>query len=463
MRTTILSNVLSLTIVSVLAACGGTNPAKDPANHMNVTLVNSTESIAGDFVTIEATVSSSPAAVTSMNWTIQKTANSPDAALLNADCKVKSVSSSGSTLSPTSTWKCAVNILTPINVTEKSAYKLVMTAVDAKGNSSFSQNTVTVSPNPTPAPTVSITGQNAIRSGDFVNYLCQAVGGTTAARDKYTYQWVIQTRDGLDSLSISTPRDSSNGQFVAPAVSSPKTVVIGCRATDDSLKTGIATQTIIISPAPEPRLIPQVVDGTVIVAGQTYRLDGSRTSWFDHLGNPIVNKEIYFNWTQKTGSVVSITNPTSSAPSILLPVNPNSSLTNKESYVFTMSVSDKPFINGVSTGNVQSLDAVYYVSTLTPITLSVTASSAAQSGTIAQAGVTAIGQSGYPLFYSWTQVSGPTVTIGGNNTSMISFLAPPLTNKDPVPLVFRVMVSYVSLSTGMLGVSSTDVVVAVVP
>lgn len=462
MNPTMKKALLSLAVCSA-AGCGGTDPTKEVGNHMNVTVSATSETIAGNFVSINANVTSSPAAISNMNWTIQKTGNSPDIALLNSDCKIKSVSSSGSTLDPISNWSCAVDVLTPVTISSNADYKLVVTATDSKGNLSTGQNILTIKPNPTPPPSVTITGQSNVKSGDYVSYGCAAQGGTTLQKDKYSFQWVITNRDGVESFNISSPRDPASGQFIVPSVSSTKTITIGCRATDDSNKTGMALQNITISPAPEPRIIPSVVDGVVLSAGQTYKFDSSKTTWIDSYGTPLTNKDIYFQWIQQSGPIVNLVNANSPSPTVLFPANLTSSLEGKTTYVFTMMVSDKPFVNGQSAGTVQSIDAVYYVGTLSPITVTAGANAPVKSGTVGGASLTALGQSGYTLYYSWTQVSGPKVTIGGANRNTISFLAPTLTTSESVPIVFRVAISYEPIAAYNPGTLFTDVLVVVTP
>lgn len=454
--------LISLAVLSEVG-CGGTDPNKEVGNHMNMSISATSETVAGNFISVNATVTSSPSAIKNMSWTAQKTGNSPDVTLLNSDCKIKSVSTSGSTLDPVSTWSCAVDILSPVTVSANSDYRLVVNATDAKGNISSGQSILTVKPNGTPPPTVAIVGQSTIKSGEYVSYSCQASGGTTIVKDKYAYQWVVTQRNEVGNFSISSPKDPFTGQFVAPVVSQPQNVTIGCRVTDDSQKTSIAYQNITINPVTESRIVPNVLDGLTFAAGQPYKFDSTRTTWIDSVGTPLTSKEIFYFWAQKSGPTVTIANPTSASPSVLFPANISTNPESKQTYVFTLSVSDKPFENGVATSTVQAVDAVFYVSTLPPISINVGASSTFKTGTLGSASITAIGQAGYPLYYSWTQVSGPAVTIGGANRNAITFLAPPISGTDAVPLLFRVAVSYAPITAGNTNVTMTDVLVAVTP
>ena len=98
-----------------------------------------------------------------------------------------------------------------------------------------------------------------------------------------------------------------------------------------------------------------------------------------------------------------------------------------------------------------------------PITITGGASASFKAGSLGLASINATGQSGYSLYYSWTQVSGPQVTIGGANRNAISFVAPSVTGTESVPLLFRVGVSYAPITAGNTNVVLTDVLVAVTP
>ncbi len=66
------------------------------------------------------------------------------------------------------------------------------------------------------------------------------------------------------------------------------------------------------------------------------------------------------------------------------------------------------------------------------------------------------------LFYQWSQLSGPTVALGGANTKSVSFVAPSnLTCQGFVRL--KVAVGYQAITTENPGVTSAEAIIGITP
>lgn len=459
-----ISSLGSIALISFgLSGCGGTNPAKELANNMNISVGAQTTVSGGEATLINAIATSSPSTIASMSWGYQKVGNGPDLTLTNADCTQKSVTSSGSTISPSSSWGCSVGIIAPTNILVPTDYKLTVTSKDIKGNTSFSSTNLTVKPNSQPAPNVVLVGETSVRSGDINQLACNADSGTTTTVGQYSYQWVVINDGGLKNSIIFYQFNKSTNLLRAPIVTTRTTIELGCRATDESLKTGSGSIVVTIDPAIAAKIVPSVVDALSVDAGATIKVDASKTTWVDSTGAVVLDKAIYFNWKQKSGTSSQILNTASSTPTITFPFVSTTGVSAQETLVFTLSVSDQPFVNGISLGVVSTYDAAYFVNYSNPISITISQNAAVKGGTSGTVAISAAGKSGASLYYGWTQISGPAVTIGGGNTPTIAFIAPANAGPNSIAMLFRVAVGYSPITVTSPGTATADVLVAVTP
>lgn len=459
-----IANLGSIALISFgLSGCGGTNPAKELANNINITVGAQTTVSGGEATLINAITTSSPSTIASMSWGYQKIGTGPDLTMTNADCAQKSVTSSGSTISPTSSWGCSVGILAPTNILGPTDYKLIVTSKDIKGNTSFSSTNLTVKPNSQPAPTVVLVGEISVRSGDINRLACNAEGGTTTTVGQYSYQWVVINDGGLKNANLVYQFNNSTNIMKAPIVSTRTIIELACRATDEALKTGSGNIVVTIDPAIAAKIVPSVLDALAVDAGESLKVDATKTSWVDSTGVIVLDKAIYFNWKQKSGTTSQILNVATSTPTIIFPSASTTTATAQETIVFTLSVSDQPFVNGISPGVVSFYDAVFFVNYSNPISITISQNASVKGGTSGTAAITAVGKSGASLYYGWTQISGPAVTIGGANTPNIAFIAPANAGPSSIAMLFRVAVGYAPITVTNPGTATSDVLVAVTP
>jgi hypothetical protein len=294
-------------------------------------------------------------------------------------------------------------------------------------------------------------------SGDKVTLSCAGSGGTPAATgEPYAYQWVITEAAGT-TLKLATT-DTATTSFIAPVVTAQTTLKFQCRVTDDKQKLGTAVQTVVVNPIIKPTVVPISYSGGVVAAGSTVTLDGSKSVKYDANGKLIDGGVIFYFWKQKSGPAVDIFNAFSSVASTALP----KLVSTRTTFVFTLNVSNSVITpGGFSTDPITSMDVVFYVDPLPPISLvSYTPTQVVASGSAVILKVDAPSNTGSNLVYfSWTQVSGPPVILAGSTTGNAGFVAP--TVSADTLMVFRASGSYQPITVSNPGTAAIDVLVLV--
>ncbi|WP_422959301.1 PKD domain-containing protein [Undibacterium sp. Xuan67W] len=450
--------IFALVLLTSVAACGGGSSGSGggaSSSPIAIAFAGPASVSTGDPLTFTASVSSSAAAISSVTWRIE--ALTLDAAALaassNTDCKVATKSTTGSD------WSCVVSLTPPAKLTADYTYKLTVTVVDAKNNSTSSSTNLVVlkEASITLNPAVKVAANSEVTSGSKATLSCSGSGGTTNT-GVYAYQWVISDAANL-TLKI-TSASSAVTDFTAPIVTTPTVVKFECRVTDDKPRTGTAIQTLTINPVIKPTIVPISYSGGVAQAGAAVSLDGSKTMRFDVNGNQVTTGAIYYLWTQKSGPAVSIVNANSAIATVALP----SDIVTKTTFLFTLNVSNAPIdASGNSTEPVQQVDVVYFVDSLPPLSITsyVPTQTVASGNNVTLTAATPSAATGHTVYYSWTQISGPSVVLASASSSNAGFIAPTVTSKTL--LVFRVSASYQPITTANPGSVSTDVLVQVTP
>lgn len=454
------------TAAMMIAGCGGTDPAKDTSNRISLVASSDVTLRAGEMISLSATASSSPAAITSMNWSALGSGTA-SLSLVNSNCAQKNVNTNNATLDPTSSWVCSVQITAPATVNVETIFKITVSIADTKGNNSARDINITVKPNATlPLPAdVSISSETSVDAGKSIDLACAASGGSIGVSGKYIYQFVVANNADISSVRIIPNSTSANlATFTAPTVIAPTNVTFACRATDDALKTGVAYKTITINPVVNPTLVAEVSDLVSLPAGATISLDGSLSMWYSNGTTPInPQPPIYYWWKQSSGSPVKLLNPSSIRPTVIFPSLSSVDGSRRELYTFTLTVSNKPFVDGVTSGITSTTTGIYFVNYVPPISIAVPIVAPAKSNTLATAQIIASGQSGAPLYYAWTQVSGPPVSLAGWNTLTVSFLAPTNPGPDTKTVVLRVAIDYAPITPNSVNLYYTEVIIPITP
>lgn len=440
-----------------MAACGGggsssgNNSGATPSP-MAISVPDAQTVITNAALSFTGQASSTAGAITNMYWQVENLTLSANAlaAVTNADCKTMQKSSSGTEAS------CVLQVTPPTTLTADYTYKFTLNAVDVKGNTIKASTTLLVKQeaSATAAPVAKVSGTTTAVSGDKVNLSCTGSGGTPAASgEPYSYQWVVSDAAGTTINLV--PTDAATSSFTAPVVTASTTLKLQCRVTDDKQKVGTATQTVTVTPIVKPTVVPISYSGGVVTAGSNVTLDGSKSVKYDANGKVDSSTPIYYLWKQKSGPFVEIFNSSSSVASTSFP----KFLDARTPFVFTLSVSNSSITpGGFSLDPITTTDVVYYVDPLPPISLvSYTPVQVVQTGAAVTLKVDAPSNTSNIIYYSWTQIAGPTVAIAGASTNNAGFIAP----ATAATMVFRATGSYQPITVANPGTASVDVIVMV--
>ncbi len=459
------SIALSALSAVALCACGGSSSSSSssstaPNSAVSVTVpVPATVSV-GDPLTFTGKASSSAGAISNLFWQIETLTLGADSitAVSNADCKTVTTDSSGTS--------CVLSLTPPAKLSSDVTYKLSFFAGDAKGNQSNSFTTLKVlqAASITNSPVAKVGADVIVTSGDKVSLSCSGSGGTPASSgNAYAYQWVVSDAAGL-TMSLTNPATAA-ASFVAPVVSQSTTVKLQCRVTDDKQRTGTAIQSITINPVVKPTVVPISTSGGNVQPGASASLDGSKSTMYDVNGKEVTGQAMYFLWQYKSGPAgatpLTIYNAGTSVASVVFPAV----VTTPTSYTFTLNVSTAPIsADGSSADPVKQRDVAFFVSALPAI--SVTSYNLVQSvnsGTSVQlkAETPSNTNSTVPIYFGWTQISGPAVALAGSGSQIAGFFAPTVT--APTTLQFRVSAGYYPVTVANPGTASADLIVQVLP
>lgn len=448
---------LSAVVAALLSACGGgggglpdatTSPVLTKVDQGALNI-----SVGKSFV-VKGTATSQPNAMQSMAWSVTKlTAGAADLTLSNADCA--NGTRSGNTVNNIThnDWACDAVVAAPASVTADSTYRLTFTGTDAKGNSATDYRDVVITAvagGPTSTPPVATTSANvAVTAGDDVGLNCFGSGGALAGSSSYVYSWVVKSNPSGVALSLNAPGDGSLS-FKAPAVRSSANVTLQCRVLDDNLALGISDTVVTVSPSGTVAAIANAGSTQTVGQGSTVQLDASASA-------APGGAALYYLWQQTEGPTVALSDAVAAMPTFAAPVVTE---TTRLTFRVTSMVSSPA--NPATAGPSETATVSVYVTPEQPLVLGISAALVVKTGTSVSLPVSVTPFSG-KLYYAWSQVSGPSVTIGGANMSTASFVAPDVSGSY-VDSVFMVSVSRQPLNTAAPGdIYTADVVVRTTP
>ena len=210
-------------------------------------------------------------------------------------------------------------------------------------------------------------------------------------------------------------------------MTTPATVVLQCRATDTAGLTSTSDTLVNIASGAPTSAIAEAGPTQNVGPGAVVNLDGTGSK-------APSNAQLYYLWLQTEGPRVALGNSNTGTPSFVAPV-----VTATTRLTFRLNATTVPIFSSAQATAAETDSVSIYVLPYAPLSLSITSSSTVAANASVVLSVQATPNDG-PLFYSWTQVSGPTVVLGGANTSRASFNAPRLLSSS-ADLVFQVSVS----------------------
>lgn len=310
---------------------------------------------------------------------------------------------------------------------------------DASGNKATADVNVTVSSNAdfTPAPTAGAPGTVTMYSGVETLLSCVGTGGYLAdTGGRLSYQWVVKENPaGIPmELTGATQADVRVRPGTLPAaVGTSSSVVLQCRVTDDANRTAIVDVQGTVF-----RSDSSTAPSTVIAdAGATQRVNAGQIVTLNAGGSYAVgntNAQLYYAWTQVSGSPVSISNANAASASFSAPT-----ISTSATMRFKVVVSNQP----ITTGYVPKSTETAYVDVivggvaeprifLPPVQEVLTNASVSIYASVLD------NPENKPVYYRWTQISGSPVTLQTPNLNGVSFFAPATTGE----VVLRVQASF---------------------
>ena len=264
-------------------------------------------------------------------------------------------------------------------------------------------DTVAVNVNAAPnIPPIADAGDDQTVDSEQAGVSLDGSGSTDPDGDPITYSWT-QTSGPAVSLSGANTATPSFDAPVGPATLEFELTVDDGEASD--------TDTVVVNvnePVVEnqPPVADAGADQTVDSEQAGVSLDGSGST--DPDGDPIT-----YSWTQTSGPAVSLSGANTATPSFDAPLGP-------ATLEFELTVDD---------GEASDTDTVAVNVNAAPNIPPIADAGADQTVDSEQAGVSLDGSGstdpdGDPITYSWTQTSGPAVSLSGANTATPSFDAP---------------------------------------
>ncbi len=282
-------------------------------------------------------------------------------------------------------------------------------AVDDGMETAADSVTITVEAPPNTPPTANAGTDQTVASGDST-----ALDGTaSSANDSgqtLTYSWV-QTGGAPVVLSGDTTATPS---FTSPtlAIGDADAVLVFQLTVDDGIENASDSVTVTVrAPGNTPATADAGADQTV-GSGSPVALDGTGSSANDG------GQTLTYAWVQSSGPAVTLSGASTATPTFTAP---------------TRAIGDADavlaFVLLVDDGFSSDTDIVEITVTAppnTPATADAGSDQAVGSGAAVSldGSGSSANDSGQTLTYSWTQTSGPSVTLTGATTSTLSFTAP---------------------------------------
>nr|WP_298930238.1 PKD domain-containing protein [uncultured Erythrobacter sp.] len=283
---------------------------------------------------------------------------------------------------------------------------------DNMGGSSSDTVTVTIPANQAPIADAGA-DQNIAPSAQFT---LDGSGSSDPDGDGLTYSWVQSSGPSVALTGASTATPS----FTAPAVAASPQVLVFDLVVNDGLLSSPVDSISLTVPTNAPPTVDAGSDQNV-TEGSSVSLSGSAT---DPESDPLT-----FSWTQTAGPAVTLSNPTSLAPSFAAPAK----AALPQTLTFQLTAND-------GNSSVSDTVSVVVAGNIAPVADAGQDAQAAGSSSVTLDGTGSSDADGDTLTYSWSQISGTSVTLSSTTASQPTFTAPAKGSTDQT-LVFALIVN----------------------
>jgi hypothetical protein len=470
MKNPFIKTVAFAAVASFLVACGGgtDKPSASiaPGASQNAGSTSVITMTSGDAIQVPGQMNAPHNLLTSMVWTSQADSPASPALVLSNDKCDLATKNDTKMPSISSTWSCKLGVISPAGMTADATYTLTLTGKVDNGNTLIAEQKVTVlkappvspspNPNPAPAPKPASAVANAgpgfkVTSGQAAPFNCS---GPTGA----IFQWLI-VDNGNFPLSLSS-YNSANTGFTAPAVAADTPITLQCLATDAAGATTTSNVTATVVPISAPALPINTLVASITAPANARPGDTVSFSavgkWFDQAGNATTGPVPTYSWSFVNTSGLSGFNLFST-----------SGESNNLFVPSTISTATVVPVKVVATSGTLTSEAIVNIlvdanPTITPAVNPAAVSCSLSDVTkLCPAVITIDGTSGSNLFYKWTHISGPLMTLGGDNTAKMGFATPSVAAKTE--MIFRVAMSYYPITASNTGVYYINSVVTITP
>ena len=362
--------------------------------------------VAGSAVTLSATASDPEGDLLTYVWT---QTSGPNVALTNS-----------ASLTPSFT--------APAKTAADQVLTFQLIANDGAADSAPDSVSITVPANIGPVADAGI--DTVVAEGDTVSL--DGSGSSDPEGDTLTYAW-SQVSGPSVTLSDAT---AAAPTFTAPAKAASDQTLTFELVVSDGISSSTADTVSITIPANIAPTADAGVDATV-AEGDTVTLDGSGST--DGDGDTLT-----YAWTQVSGPSVTLSDATAAAPSFTAPAKTAADQT----LTFELVVND-----GISSSPADVV-TITIPANVGPTADAGTDISAVGGALISLDGTGSADGDGDTLIYTWTQVSGPSVTLSDASAAAPSFTAPAATSSAQT-LEFELVVSDGIVSSSADSVSVT--------
>lgn len=275
-----------------------------------------------------------------------------------------------------------------------------------------------------------------------------------------SYQWVIESNGNLP-IELSSD-NTAKSSFTAPIVQAPTPITLVCRMTVTNSVAATATSVASTASTVVTSRVVVTIDPLETSATLVTSIGGNRTAnpasrlsltansaWYDAKAAVTAGPVINYSWTLGAGAPAGTAITPSSGSSLV-------------DVIIPAGIADAVFfpvtVTTTSGTKTTSATITVLVDPSGAITLAITPQAqSVQSGSVVSMNAT----SGTKLFYQWTVVSGPTVSLGGAATNQVGFVAPKVT--VVTNMVLRVAIGYAPITTANPGIYFLEGVVTVNP